>query len=527
MRMPFTSAVAASPMLWPLLLVAALGLGGCGSKNDGGQVEAPVADAASDTADNTDDADTPAAASGVPEPALEPTELPSDLAPFLRPWTGDLDGMLERRMVRVLTVRNPVLYYVDRGREVGITYEMARELETELNAKRPRGAPKVHVVLLPVRRDELLTRLIAGEGDLAAAQLTITPERLEQVDFSVPFYRDVSEVVVTGPDAKPVSTLDDLSGLELYVRPSSSYAEHLRAVNAQLTAKGLAPAVLVPADETLEDGDILEMVGTGLIGATVVDDIMATLWTDVLPGLTVHPDVAVSRGGDMAVAMRKDSPQLAALIDQFAKSRKQGTLKGNVLINKYVKSTDWVKNARSEADIARFRQMIALFRKYSDQYDFDWLLMAAQGYQESTLDQSMRSHVGAIGVMQVMPTTARDKAVNIPEIEKLENNIHAGIKYNRWVADTYFDDPGIDRLNRAFFVFASYNAGPNRIARLREEAQRQGLDPNLWFSNVETVVAKRVGREPVQYVANIYKYYLAYQMLAAREVVEGETQSTQ
>jgi membrane-bound lytic murein transglycosylase MltF len=119
--------------------------------------------------------------------------------------------------------------------------------------------------------------------------------------------------------------------------------------------------------------------------------------------------------------------------------------------------------------------------------------------------------------MQVMPATARDKAVNIPDIEVLESNIHAGIKYNRWVADTYFDDPDIDGLNRAFFVFASYNAGPNRIARLRKEAQQQGLDPNRWFSHVETVVAKRVGREPVQYVANIYKYYLAYQMLATQE----------
>ncbi|HSN73063.1 MAG TPA: transglycosylase SLT domain-containing protein, partial [Steroidobacteraceae bacterium] len=300
-------------------------------------------------------------------------------------------------------------------------------------------------------------------------------------------------------------------------RPSSSYAEHVRALNVELTAKGLPPAVIVPADEALEDGDILEMVGAGLVSATVVDDVMATLWAGVLPGLTLHPDVAVNRGGDIAVAFRKDSPQLAAMINAFGKTRKQGTLTGNVLINKYLKSTEWVKNSRSEADIARFQQMVGLFQKYAGQYEFDWLLMAAQGYQESTLDQSKRSHVGAVGVMQVMPATARDKAVNIPTIEELESNIHAGIKYNRWVADTYFDDPAIDRLNRAFFVFAAYNAGPSRIARLREETARQGLDPNRWFGNVETVVAKQVGREPVQYVSNIYKYYLAYRMLAAQQ----------
>jgi membrane-bound lytic murein transglycosylase MltF len=125
----------------------------------------------------------------------------------------------------------------------------------------------------------------------------------------------------------------------------------------------------------------------------------------------------------------------------------------------------------------------------------------------------MRSHVGAIGVMQVMPTTARDPSVGIPNIEDLESNIHAGIKYNRWVADNYFNDPGIERVSKALFVFASYNAGPNRIARLRQEAAKQGLDPNKWFGNVELVVQRKVGREPVQYVANIYKYYLTYRMM--------------
>ena len=506
------------PMFWSFL--AAASLAGCG---DADQKDVPDAAPV-----QTEDVPGPAiAATDEIEPAPEATELPTDLAPFLKPWTGDLDGMLERRMVRVLTVRNPVLYYVDRGREVGITYEMARDLETELNAKRPRGSPKVHVLLLPVRRDELLPRLIAGEGDMAAAQLTITPERLEQVDFSDPFSDNVSEIVVTGPASKPVNTLEDLSGLELYVRPSSSYAEHLRAINEQLAGKGLAQAIIVPADETLEDGDILEMVGAGLAQATVVDDIMATLWADVLPGLTVHPEVAVNRGGQIAVAFRKDSPQLAGMINAFAKTRKQGTLKGNVLIGKYLKSTKWVKNARSDADIARFRQMVDLFKKYSDQYEFDWLLMAAQGYQESGLDQSKRSHVGAIGVMQVMPATARDRAVNIPDIEQLESNIHAGIKYNRWVVENYFNDPAIDPLNRALFTFASYNAGPNRVARLREEAKQQGLDPNRWFNHVETIVAKRVGREPVQYVANIYKYYLAYQMLSVQEASARQTTPTE
>jgi membrane-bound lytic murein transglycosylase MltF len=172
-----------------------------------------------------------------------------------------------------------------------------------------------------------------------------------------------------------------------------------------------------------------------------------------------------------------------------------------------------VKNARSDEDRQRFLSMVELFKKYGDEYGLDYLLMAAQAYQESGLDQSKRSHVGAIGVMQVMPATARDKAVGIPDIEKLESNIHAGIKYNRWMIDTYYNEPGLTPLNRGLLAFASYNAGPAKVAALRRQAAAEGLDPNKWFNNVELIAAKRIGRETVTYVANIYKYYLAYQMM--------------
>jgi membrane-bound lytic murein transglycosylase MltF len=482
----------------PLMGAALVGLivAGCGGSPESGAPAGTVAD---------------------DDPAPEALPLPSDLAPFLQPWTGDLDAMVERRLVRVLTVANPVVYFVDRGREVGIAYEFAKDFETALNAGIRDPSKKVHVLVLPVRRDELIPRLLAGHGDIAAAMLTITPDRLQQVDFSDPAAEDVSEIIVTGPSARPVNTLDDLAGLELYVRESSSYAEHLRDVNARLTAKGLPAAVVKPADEALETGDILEMTAAGLVAATIADDFTAKLWAQVVPDLVLHHDIPVATGGRIGWAFRKNSPELTAAVNEFVKTHRQGSAAGNILIKKYLKTTTFVKNARSEKDIARFREMVGLFRKYSDQYEFDWLLMAAQGYQESGLDQSKRSPVGAIGVMQVMPATARDRAVGIPDIDKLESNIHAGIKYNRWVADNYFNDPGVDALNRALFAFASYNAGPNRISRLREEAAEQGLDPNKWFNNVETVVARRVGREPVQYVSNIYKYYVAYRMMSAEQ----------
>jgi membrane-bound lytic murein transglycosylase MltF len=446
------------------------------------------------------------------EPAPEATPLPTGLAPIIQPFKGDLDGMVKRRFIRVLTVQSPVLYFADRGREVGLTYEAIKAFEKQLNQKLGSKVLAVHVLAIPVARDQLIRRLLSGEGDIAAAALTVTRERKKQVDFSAPFATGVRAVLVSGPGAPLVTSLDDLSGRQLYVRPSSSYAERLKALNARFKAAGKPPVSIDPAPEILEDGDILEMVSAGLVPSTVVDDFTADLYVQVFPNLRKHADIA-SPPGEIAWAFRKRSPKLAAAVNAFVKTHGQGSLAGNVLINKYLKTTKWAKNARSDQDRQRFRAMIELFKKYGARYGIDPLLMAAQGYQESGLDQSKRSRVGAIGVMQVMPATARDKSVNIPDIEKLESNIHAGIKYSRWMIDHYYDDPAITRLDRGLFAFASYNAGPNRIAGLRRQAAAEGLDPNKWFGNVELVAAKRIGRETVNYVSNIYKYYLAYQMM--------------
>jgi membrane-bound lytic murein transglycosylase MltF len=197
--------------------------------------------------------------------------LPAGLEPFLKPFKGDLDGMVERRVIRVLTVQSPINYFVDKGRELGITYESARAFEKHLNEALGNKLITVHVIMIPVARDELIPRLLKGEGDIAAAMLTITPERRKQVDFSDPVAKDISEVLVTGPAAAPAPRPEDLAGREVHVRATSSYAEHLKALSARLVAQGLAPIQIVDADEILEDGDILEMVNAGLMPATVVD----------------------------------------------------------------------------------------------------------------------------------------------------------------------------------------------------------------------------------------------------------------
>ena len=375
------------------------------------------------------------------------------------------------------------------------------------------------MVFIPMARDELLPALVAGKGDIAAAGLTITPARLKQVDFTTAGMSNVSRWSFTGPASLAISTLEDLSGKAVFVRKSSSYYENLVALNRKLAAGKKAPVKLQEAPEALEDEDLLEMLDAGLVPLVVVDKHVADFWKQVFTHIAVHDDIVVHGGDEIAWAIRKGTPQLKAKLDDFARRHKVGTSVGNQLLTRYLKDVKYVKNAASAEERKKFLALVDYFKKYGSQYDVDWLLMGAQAYQESQLDQNVKSPVGAIGVMQVMPATGKE--MNVGDITKTEANIHAGIKYMRYMIDQYYGNEPMTELDKALFSFASYNAGPARVRKLRAEAEQRGLDPNVWFHNVEYVAAERVGQETVTYVANIYKYYIAYRLVmenrAARE----------
>ncbi len=443
--------------------------------------------------------------------------LPEGSEGALDPWTGDFDAMVERRIVRALVVPNSISYFLDGPDQQGVAYELLTQFENLINEDLDSGHLKVYVVIIPTSRDRLFPALLAGYGDLAVANLTVTAEREAEMDFGEPLLTGVDEIVVTGPGAPPLSTLDDLAGQEVYVRKTSSYYDSLLGLNERLRQAGKPEVTIREANELLETEDILEMVNAGLVPITVADSYLAEFWAQVFDGITLHPDLALRTGGEIAWAMRKESPQLRQVVDAFVKDHKKGTLMGNILFKRYLQNTDWVRNAGTEEEMARFHEVVQFFQDYAPQYDFDFLMMTAQGYQESRLDQSVRSPVGAIGVMQLLPSTAADPNVGIPEIEVIHHNVHAGIKYMRFIIDHYFDDPAIDDINRTLMAFASNNAGPNRIARLRRKAEEAGLDPNIWFHNLEVIAAHDIGRETVQYVSNIFKYYLAYKMIAEQE----------
>jgi membrane-bound lytic murein transglycosylase MltF len=425
-------------------------------------------------------------------------------------WTGDFDGMVERHVIRALVPPSKTFYFFDRGQQKGITYDALMEFEKYVNKKLGKKTLTVQLVVIPTTRDRLFPGLVGGLGDIAAGDLTVTPERQRLVDFSDPAYPNVDEIIVTGPKSPSVKTTEDLAGKEIHVRASSSYYESLNLLNARFKKEGKKPVILVPADENLEDEDLLEMLNAGLISFVVVDSPIGRFWAQIFKDITLHPDIRLRTGGEIAWAIRKNSPEFKKVINGFVKTHGKGTLVGNILLKRYFENADWMKNSLGDEDMKRFRDTVQIFQKYSKQYDFDYLMIGAQAYQESRIDQSKRSPAGAIGVMQVLPSTAVDPKINIPDIEKLEDNVHAGVKYLRFIRDRYFEKEPMDTLNKTLFTFASYNAGPAKVSSLRKEAREAGFDPNIWFRNVEIIAAKRIGRETVQYVSNIYKYYVAY-----------------
>jgi membrane-bound lytic murein transglycosylase MltF len=436
--------------------------------------------------------------------------------PITAPWIGDLDGMTERRLIRVLTVYNKTQYFIDRGTPRGTAYDQGKLLEAALNQKLGTGHLTINVQFVPVSRDELIPFLLEGRGDIIMADLTVTPERSERVDFTEPWIDGVDEIVAGSPAAPPVASVNDLSGREVFVRPSSSYFQSLTKLNERFASEGKPLVKLTAAPEELEDEDFLEMANAGLVDLLVVDNHKAWFWQRVWPKLRLYPTVAVRTGGEIAWAIRKNSPQLKGALNDFLTTNGKDSLTARMIFRRYLLNTQYVKGATADAAAAKFRTVVAIFRKFGSQYNLDWMLMAAQGYQESRLDQRARSHVGAIGVMQVMPQTGKELGVG--DIHQLEPNIHAGVKFIRTMVDKNFAGEPIDDLNKMLFAFAAYNAGPGRLRQLRREAADRGLDRNLWFNNVERIAAERIGRETVTYVSNIYKYYVAYLLIQGEYV---------
>jgi membrane-bound lytic murein transglycosylase MltF len=443
----------------------------------------------------------------------EKTDLPA-----FAPWVGDFDGMQQRRQIRLIVPYSKTIFFIDKGEQLGTAAEWGDELDKWLNKGKKSQLDHIQVAFVPTPRGELFTALNEGRGDVVLANLTISRGLLEKVDFTDPALKNVHEILVTGPSAPIIGKLEDLSSKTVYVRKSSSYYEHLLALNESFASQGLKGIELLPADEDLEDEDLLEMVNAGIFPFAVVDDYVAQIWAKLFKSITVRKDLVIYDKGAIAGAIRKNSPLLNAALNRFLQEKASENAFANWLIYSYYTNDKMVLRAFAPEDIGRFNGLVSFFRRYGDQYGFDYLMIAAQGYQESALDQSDRSKSGAVGVMQMKPSTAREPDIAIEGIEgSAERNIEAGNKYLRYLITKYVNDPELDPKNQTLLAFAAYNAGPGGLHKFREKAKAMGLNPNIWFGNVENAASAIVGRETVQYVSNIYKYYIAYTVMRQME----------
>ena len=453
------------------------------------------------------------------EPPAKPPPAPvakpgaRQLSTQAKVMTGDYDMMLDRRTIKVLAPYSRSLYFNDKGRERGLAADAVRDFERWLNKKYAKqlGKRPITLIVIPTTRDKLLPEVVRGLGDIAVGNLTITEERRKIVDFvSLPDQTSVKELVVTGPKSPPIAAADDLAGKTVHVRKVSSYHESLLALNGRL-AKERKPAVkIVLVPDALEDEDMMEMLNAGLLEAIVVDDWKAKMWAQILPKIKVNEQAVLREGGQIGWAIRKGSPKLEAEILAYMKA---GLTKGVITgrVKQYMRKVKQIRDSSGKDELKRFAQTYALFEKYGKQYHFDPLMLAAQGYQESQLNQDAKSPVGAIGVMQVMPATGKE--LKVGDIRTTEPNIHAGAKYMDQLMTKFFPDAKFDESNRTLFAFASYNAGPGNISKMRKAAVKGGLDPDQWFNNVEILTAQKIGIETTTYVRNIYKYYVAYKLM--------------
>jgi membrane-bound lytic murein transglycosylase MltF len=459
----------------------------------------------------------PALAVDKPAPAAAPAAKPRQLSLDNKPRTGDFDRMLERRQIRILIPYSRTLFYIDKGHERGVTAELARDFERFVNKKYAKqlGKRPLTVYLIPTTRDKLLPNVAEGLGDIAAGNITITEERRKIIDFVAEGARPVQELIVTGPKSPQLATLEDLSGKTIHVRKTTSYHESVLALNERLKQARKDPVKIVLLPDALEDEDKLEMLNAGLFEFVIVDDWMARLWAQALPKIKVREDLVLRKGAQIGVAMRKGNSHLAGEFADFYAGflKTQGGLDARRA--QYFKRVKQIKDSSGGEEMKRFGQTVQLFEKYGAQYGFDPLMLAAQGFQESQLRQDAKSHVGAIGVMQLMPTTGKELGVG--DIGQIEPNIHAGAKYMDKLMTQYFADAKFSEQDRTLFAFASYNCGPGNVSKMRKEAAKRGLDPDKWFNNVEIVVGEKIGMETTGYVRNIFKYYVAYKLGTAAQ----------
>ena len=448
----------------------------------------------------------------------------------LIPLHGDLPVLLKDRTIRVLVSYDNISFFMNKGHQDGLYVALMNKFKKFVEERHPeyRG---LKVFFIPVRSDQMVKMIADGYGDIATG-ISPTEDFKRYVDFTIPEKQGIQEVLAVRKGEKTVSELRDFSGLNITIRKSSAFYESIKTANVYLRTLGLPEIRVSFADEYLTDVDLVDMVNNGEIQATVVNNYNLPLWKELFTKVVFCDGIPLREDGTLVWAIRHDSRELYKELNLFLRSYRDGTEKGKAIYDRYMrtkpsylslhhrKKGEWLGIKSSD-----FMKFSRVFKKYGEKFDLNWILIMAQAYQESTLDQSARSSRGAVGIMQVLPSTAQEWYVNVNSVHDVDNNVHAGTKYLRYIIDNYFNAAEIPVRERVLFAMASYNCGPGRILRYRNEAEQQGLNPNEWFNNVEIVAMSHGTNETVKYVRNIFSLYLAYSNTYKLDAERGNRKS--
>jgi membrane-bound lytic murein transglycosylase MltF len=401
-------------------------------------------------------------------------------------------------------------YFVDDGVADGFEYRLLKKYEAYLNKNRPRDAqgrraPPMQLVFVPTLFETLFDDLEGGLGSIAAAFLTQTEARAHRVAFTRPYVSGVSEILVTGPGVEAAAGIHGLSGRTVTVARATTYAEALEQANRQLQAEGRAPITIKLVGDGIADEDLLALVDQGLIEATICDQPVAAVWQRVLPRLKLHPKVALGTKGRIGFAVRPGNPQLRASLDAFLQTMPPKEIEK---LGRDVANRLRTEEQAQRETMRRYGYLLDMVKTEASAAGIDWRLVAAQIRKESGFDPNAVSPVGAVGLMQLMPETAEE--LGVTDRRDPLQSIRGGIRYLIKLRDGYFPEEALTPVERWRFVFAGYNAGPNRINRIRRNAPPAGIDPDRYFNSVELLVIRQRLAETYFYVRQIEGYYLGY-----------------
>lgn len=428
---------------------------------------------------------------------------------LLKSEKSDLDLIIKKKYLRVLTTKNPYDYYMYQGKMKGIQYEMVSEFVNYLNKKYiPKGDLKIAFELVPVDFDKLIPMLKDGKGDFIAVGLTKTAKREKQVSFTVP-YQKVDDVIVTRAD---LSHKDWKKG-EFYVQKNSSYANALKAFQKPLMVKAIDP--------NFNAADVMQFISLKKYNYTLVNSYWAKTIGKRFKNLIVLKDKVFRKNVPIGWATRFDSPKLLEELNHFLPTIKKGSMLGNLLNYKYFNDLGRIETVDFSLEKSSISKYDEYFKKYSRKYKIDWRLLAALCYQESRFTQNIENEWGAIGLFQIKQMTANEPYIKISEISgeaNFENNIHAGVKYLAWIKNRYFDSKNeMTEDARLRMMLAAYNAGPRRVLQAINKAKEMKLDTSKWFRNVELAMLEMGYSEPVIYVSEINKYFVSYELLGIKK----------